>query len=160
MTPRSIRSLPVLGVFAVVLFTAIAGTAYAVASGSPAAGPQEAVAFANVLDDGTVDPPLSSNNLPQSAITNPAPGIYCINDPGFTITSGMVSADNSFANNDTLASVALDNTGEGLSGCPVSESSARVRTFDLNGVAGSNTATYDPKLVNHRFVIWLRGTKK
>jgi hypothetical protein len=160
MTPRSIRSLPVLGVIAVLVFIAIGGTAYAVASGSPAAGPQEAVAFANVLEDGTVDPPLSSNNLPQSAITHPAPGVYCVNDPGFTITSGIVSGDNSFANNDTLASVALDNTGEGLSGCPATASSARIRTFDLNGVAGSNSATYDPKLIDHRFVIWLRGTKK
>jgi hypothetical protein len=159
MTPRSIRSLLVLGVIVLVVFVAIGGTAYAVASGSPAAGPQEAVAFANVLEDGTVDPPLSSNNLPQSAITHPAAGVYCINDPGFTITSGMVSADNSFSNNDTLASVALDNTGEGLSGCPVTASSARVRTVDLDGVAGSNSATYDPKLVNHRFVIWLRGTR-
>ncbi len=159
MTPRSIRSLPVLGVISVLVFIAIGGTAYAVASGSPAAGPQEAVAFANVLDDGTVDPPLSSNNLPPSAITHPAVGVYCINDPGFTITSGMVSADNSFANNDTLVSVSLDNTGEGLSGCPATASSARVRTVDLNGVSGSNSATYDPKLVNHRFVIWLRGTK-
>jgi hypothetical protein len=160
MTPISIRSLTALGVIVVVVLLAIGGTAYAVASGSPPAGPQEAVAFANVLEDGTVDPPLSSNNLPPTAITHPASGVYCINDPGFTINSATVSADNSFGNNDTLASVALDNTGEGLSGCPATASSARVRTLDLDGVAGSTANTYDPKLVDHRFVIWLRGTKK
>jgi hypothetical protein len=159
MTPISIRSLPVLGVIVVVVLLAIGGTAYAVVGGSPAAGPQEAVAFANVLEDGTVDPALSSKNLPPSAITHPAAGVYCINDPGFTLNSSTVSADNSFGNNDTLASVALDNTGEGLSGCPATASSARVRTLDLDGLTGSTTNTYDPKLVNHRFVIWLRGTR-
>jgi hypothetical protein len=146
-------------VIVVVVLLAVGGTAYAVVSGSPAAGPQEAVAFANVLEDGTVDPALSSNNLRPSAITHPAAGVYCINDLGFTLNSVTVSADNSFGNNDTLASVALDNTGEGLSGCPATASSARVRTLDLDGLAGSTTNTYDPKLVNHRFVIWLRGTR-
>ena len=159
MTLRSMRSLPVLGVIVFVIFVAVGGTAYAVTSASPAAGPQEAVAFANVLDNGTVDPALSSSNLPQSAITHPADGVYCINDPGFKINSAMVSGDNSFANNDTLTSVAVDNTGEGLGGCPVTASSARVRTLDLDGIAASTTNTYGPKLVNHRFIIWLRGTR-
>jgi hypothetical protein len=160
MTPRSVRSLPVVAVLVFVLFVGIGGTAYAVASGSPKAGPQEAVAFANVLEDGTLDPALSSENLPHTGVTNPATGVYCFNDLGFTINSAIVSADNSFSNNDTLASVAIDNTGEGLSGCPVTASSARVRTLDANGVAGSNTANYAPALVDHRFVIWLRGTRK
>jgi hypothetical protein len=159
MSLRSMRSLPVLGVIVVVGFVAIGGTAYAVTSASPAAGPQEAVAFANVLENGTVDPALSSSNLLPSAITHPADGVYCINDPGFKINSAMVSGDNSFANNDTLVSVAVDNTGEGLGGCPVTATSARVRTLDLDGLAASTTNTYGPKLVNHRFIIWLRGTR-
>jgi hypothetical protein len=159
MTPISIRSLPVLGAIVVVVLLAIGGTAYAVVSRSPAAGPQEAVAFANVLEDGTVDPALSSNNLPPSAITHPAAGVYCINDPGFTLNSATVSADNSFGNNDTLASVALDNTGEApvrLSGHGQQRAGPHPRS---GRPAGSTTNTYDPKLVNHRFVIWLRGTR-
>jgi hypothetical protein len=158
MSRCSLRSLPLLAVIVFALFAVVGGAAYAVAGGSPKAGPQEEVAFANVLEDGTLDPNLSSDNLPQSGVTNPAPGVYCFNALGFTVNSAQVSGDNSFANNDTLVSVAIDNIGEGLGGCPVG-SNARVRTFDLNGVAGSNTAVYAPALVNHRFVIWLRGSK-
>jgi len=34
-----------------------------------------------------------------------------------------------------------------------------VRTLDLNGVAGSTGGPYNPTLVDHRFVIWIRGDR-
>jgi hypothetical protein len=33
-----------------------------------------------------------------------------------------------------------------------------VRTLDANGVANNNAGPYAPALVDHRFVIWLRGS--
>lgn len=151
-------SFAVVATVSLLLFSVIGGAAYAVAKDSPKAGPHEKVAFANVLEDGTLDPNLSSSNLPQSGVTHPVTGVYCFKDVGFTINSAIVSGDNSFSNNDTIVSVAIDNTGGPLSGCPAG-SQARVRTLDANGVAGSNTAPYAPALVDHRFVIWLRGSK-
>jgi hypothetical protein len=151
-------SLAVAATISLLLFAAIGGAAYAVAKDSPKAGPHEKVAFANVLEDGTLDPNLSSSNLPQSGVTHPATGVYCFADVGFTINSAIVSGDNSFSNNDTIVSVAIDNTGGPLSGCAAG-SQARVRTLDADGVAGSNTASYAPALVDHRFIIWLRGSK-
>jgi len=152
------RTKAVVATISLAVFGAIGGVAYSAAKDSPKAGPNEKVAFANVLEDGTLDPNLSSGNLPQSGVTHPAPGVYCFNDVGFTINSAMVSGDNSFSNNDTIVSVAIDNTGGGLGGCPAG-AQARVRTLDANGVAGSNTAPYAPVLLDHRFVIWLRGSK-
>jgi hypothetical protein len=35
-----------------------------------------------------------------------------------------------------------------------------VRTLDANGVANNNVGAYAPALVDHRFVIWLRGGEK
>jgi hypothetical protein len=156
-----VRLSPAVAVVTFVLFVCIGGAAYAVAPGSPKAGPSEEVAFANVLEDGSLDPNLSSSNIPQSGVTNPSDsvGVYCFKDLGFTVNSAVVSADNSNSNNDTIASVAIDNTGGPLSGCPAG-SNVRVRTLDANGAAGSNTAQYAPALVDHRFVIWLRGSKK
>jgi hypothetical protein len=145
-------------VSALLLFGAV-GAAYAVGTGRPKAGPSEAVAFANVLEDGTLDPTLSSDNLNQAAVTHPAAGVYCFANVGFTINSAVVSGDNSFGNNDTIASVAIQNTGEPLAGCPDAASSARVRTLDADGAAASNGAPYAPALVDHRFIIWLRGSK-
>ena len=151
------RTKALAATISLAVFGTIGGVAYSAAKESPKAGPSEKVAFANVLEDGTLDPNLSSRNLPQSGVTHPATGVYCFKDVGFTINSAMVSGDNSFANNDTIVSVALDNTGGPLSGCPAG-AQARVRTLDANGLAGSNTAPYAPALVDHRFVIWLRGS--
>jgi hypothetical protein len=52
----------------------------------------------------------------------------------------------------------IDVTGEGLGQCPEG-AIIRVRTLDANGVVGSNSAPYAPALVDHRFVIWIRGTR-
>jgi hypothetical protein len=150
---RRIRPRHALVMTCLALFV-LAGTAYAVTPGSPP-GPSEEVAFANVLEDGTFT--LASNNLPQSAVTHPAAGVYCFTDIGFTARSAVVSGDNAFGNNDTIASVVIDVTGEGLAGCPEG-AIIRVRTLDANGLAGSSSAPYAPALVDHRFVIWLRGT--
>jgi hypothetical protein len=159
MSLRSLLPSPALAVGFLALVISLGGVAYAVKPAGNAAGPQEVVAYANVLEDGTPDADLSSNNLPASSITNPSAGVYCFKDVGFTINSAVVTGDNSNANDDTIASVALDNTGGPLSGCPAG-SNARVRTLDANGTEGSNTAPYAPARVDHRFVIWLRGSKE
>jgi hypothetical protein len=146
-------------VVAGVAVLAIAGTAYAVAPGSPRAGPSEQVAYGTVLEDGTLSARHSSDNLPQSAVTHPAAGVYCFTDLGFLARSAVVSGNNANANNDTIASVAIDVPPlEGLAGCPEG-ANVRVRTLDANGVAGNNAGPYAPALVDHRFVIWLRGTR-
>jgi hypothetical protein len=156
---RRIRLRDALVVICLAVF-AIAGTAYAVAPGSPKAGPSEEVAYATVLEDGTLSERHSSDNLPQSAVTHPADGVYCFTDLGFLARSAQVSGNNAFNNNDTIASVAIDVPPlEGLGGCP-DGANVRVRTLDANGVAGNNAAPYAPALVDHRFVIWLRGTKE
>jgi hypothetical protein len=139
---------------------AIVGAAYAVAPGSPEAGPSEVVAYATVLEDGTLSERHSSNNLPQSAVTHPAAGVYCFTDLGFLARSAVVSGNNANANNDTIASVAIDVPPlEGLAGCDLEGANVRVRTLDANGVAGNNAGPYAPALVDHRFVIWLRGNR-
>jgi hypothetical protein len=157
---RRIRQRHALVVVGVAVL-AIAGTAYAVAPGSPTAGPSEVVAYGTVLEDGTLSARHSSNNLPQSAVTHPAPGVYCFTDLGFLARSAVVSGNNANANNDTIASVAIDVPPlEGLSGCEdVEGANVRVRTLDANGVAGNNAGPYAPALVDHRFVIWLRGNR-
>jgi hypothetical protein len=134
----------------------LAGAAYAVAASSPPAGPSEVVAFANVRENGIFI--LASGNLPQSAVTRTEPGVYCFTDLPFTAQSAVVSGENGFGNNDTIASVVIDVTGEGLGQCPEG-AIIRVRTLDANGVVGSNSAPYAPALVDHRLVIWIRGTR-
>jgi hypothetical protein len=156
-----LRPSPALVALVLVLLIGLGGAALA-ATGGKKAGPSEAVAFANVLEDGTIDPDFTSNNLSDSNISNPSPGVYCFFGLSFTLNNAIVSADNSFSNNDTIASVAIDNVfgdGEDLSGCPAG-SFARVRTLDPNGAPASNTGPYAPALVNHRFLIWMRGDKK
>jgi hypothetical protein len=156
---RRIRLRHALVVTCLAVF-AIAGTAYAVAPGSPKAGPSEELAYATVLEDGTLSERHSSDNLPQSAVTHPADGVYCFTDLGFLARSAQVSGNNANGNNDTIASVAIDVPPlEGLSGCP-DGANVRVRTLDANGVAGNNAGPYAPALVDHRFVIWLRGAKE
>ncbi|OLE19688.1 MAG: hypothetical protein AUG88_00280 [Actinobacteria bacterium 13_1_20CM_4_68_12] len=76
-------------------------------------------------------------------------------------SNAVVAGDNSFGNNDTLASISIDNATprEGLAGCP-DGATLRVRTLDLNGVAGTTSGPYNPLLVDHRFVIWIRGDRQ
>jgi hypothetical protein len=156
-----LRPSPALVALVLVLLIGLGGAALA-ATGGKKAGPSEAVAFANVLEDGTIDPDFTSDNLADSNISNPTLGVYCFFGLPFTLNNAVVSGDNSFSNNDTIVSVAVDNVfgdGEDLSGCPPG-TFARVRTLDPNGAAASNTGPYQPALVNHRFMIWMRGDKK
>jgi hypothetical protein len=153
---------PRLRLAALVLVVAgsLGGAAFA-ATGGHNAGPQEAVAFANVLEDGTLQVGNSSNNLADSNISHAAnTGVYCFINLPFLPSNAVVAGDNSFANNDTIASISIDNATprEGLAGCPAG-TTLRVRTLDANGVAGSNGGPYNPLLVDHRFVIWIRGDR-
>jgi hypothetical protein len=155
-SPRRFR----LAALVLVLAGGLGGAAFA-ATGGHNAGPQEAVAFANVLADGTLQVGNSSNNVADSNISHAADsGVYCFINLPFLPNNAVVAGDNSFANNDTLASVAIDNATprEGLGGCPAG-TTLRVRTLDLNGAAASNGGPYNPVLVDHRFVIWIRGDK-
>ena len=149
-----------LAALVLVLTVGLGGAAFA-ATGGHKAGPQEAVAFANVLEDGTLNVGASSDNVADSNISHTAnSGVYCFTNLPFLPSNAVVAGDNSFGNNDTLTSVAIDNATprEGLSGCPAG-ATLRVRTLDLNGVFGTTSGPYNPLLVDHRFVIWIRGDK-
>jgi hypothetical protein len=150
-----------------VLVSAFGVAAYAFAAtgvGEKKAGPSEVVAFANVLADGTIDTDLASNNVSNSNILHPASGLYCFTGLPFRVNSAVVSGDNSDSNDDTIISVAFDDVlGDGddlRGGCPGGQTSIRVRTLDPNGKAADNAGPYAPALVDHRFVIWIRGDKK
>ena len=152
----------------VLVLALVLGGAALAAKGGHKAGPQESLAFANVLEDGTLVVNNSSDNLTDANIVKgkddtthaPLAGVYCFIDLPFLPSNAVVAADNSFGNNDTIASVAIDNLTprEGLSGCPAG-TTLRVRTLDANGVAGSNGGPYNPLLVDHRFQIWIRGDR-
>jgi|1186.fasta_scaffold345860_2 hypothetical protein len=156
---RSWRFRPPHALIALVaiLVVALGGAALA-AGGSRKAGPQEAVAYANVLENGTIDPNASSDGIADANITHPSPGVYCVTGLSFAARSAVVSGDNSFGNDDTIASVAVDTIGEGLAGCP-DGSPLRIRTLDPNGIAGSSAPPYAPARIDHRFQIWIRGDR-
>ncbi len=156
-SPRRFR----LAALVLVLAGGLGGAALA-ATGGHKAGPKEALAFANVLENGTLQVNNSSDNIADSNISHVADsGVYCFINLPFLPSNAVVAADNSFGNNDTIASIAIDNATprEGLGGCP-DGTTLRVRTLDANGVAGSNGGPYNPLLVDHRFVIWIRGDPK
>ena len=157
--PGRFRVSAALVALVLVLVVGLGGAAVA-ATGGHKAGPQEAVAFANVLADGTLNVGASSDNIADSNISHDASGVYCFNNLPFLPSNAVVAGDNSFGNNDTLASISIDNATprEGLAGCP-DGATLRVRTLDLNGGAGSS-GPYDPQLVDHRFVIWIRGDQQ
>jgi hypothetical protein len=156
-----------LAALVLVLACGLGGAAFA-ATGGHKAGPQEALAFANVLENGTLQVNSSSDNLSDANIVkgkddatgNPLAGVYCFINLPFLPSNAVVAGDNSFGNNDTIASVAIDNATprEGLAGCP-DGTTLRVRTLDANGAAGSNAGPYNPLLVDHRFQIWIRGDR-
>ena len=158
-SPRRFRR-SALAALVLVLVVGLGGVAIA-ATGGHKAGPQEAVAFANVLENGTLQVGNSSDNLADANISHAAnSGVYCFINLPFLPSNAVVAGDNSFGNNDTIASVAIDNATprEGLAGCP-DGTTLRVRTLDANGTAGSNGGPYNPLLVDHRFQIWIRGDK-
>jgi hypothetical protein len=157
---RSGRFRPSVALAALVLVPVVGlGGAAVAATGGHKAGPQEAVAFANVLADGTLNVGASSDNVADSNISHTASGVYCFTNLPFLPSNAVVAGDNSFGFNDTLTSISIDNATprEGLAGCP-DGATLRVRTLDLNGGEGSGGA-YNPQLVDRRFVIWIRGDK-
>jgi hypothetical protein len=161
--PNHLRALLALGV--VLSVFGVATYAFAATGvGEKKAGPSEVVGFANVLADGTIDTALASNNVGNANILHPAPGLYCFTGLPFRVNSAVVSGDNSDNNNDTIISVAFDDVlgdqADLRGGCPGGQTSIRVRTLDANGQVGNNDGPYAPALVDHRFVIWIRGDKK
>jgi hypothetical protein len=153
------RPSPALAALVLVLAVGLGGAAVA-ATGGHTAGPQEAVAFANVLENGTLVVDASSDRIADSNISHTADGVYCFTNLPFLPSNAVVAGDNSFGNNDTIVSVAIDNATprEGLATCP-DGTTLRVRTLDANGAAASNGAPYAPALVDHRFQIWIRGDR-
>jgi hypothetical protein len=118
------------------------------------------VAFADVRADGTIMPVTSSNNISDSNISHtPGSGVYCFNNLPFLPSNAVVSGNNAFGFNDTLASIVMDvaTPQDGLSGCPVG-ATLRIRTLDLNGNDGF-AGPYNPQLMDRRFVIWIRGDR-
>jgi hypothetical protein len=106
-----------------------------------------AVAYANVLANGTLEttePGINKNISDANVRHTPASGVYCFHDLPFTVKNAQVSADNSFAQNDTLASVAVStDPAETLGGCEQVDR-VRVRTYDVSAAA----------LQDQRFLIW------
>ena len=138
----------------------------ATTTGLHKAGPSEALAFAMVRPDGTIDPAFSSSNLSNANIQHPSAGVYCFVGMPFPPNSAVVSGENSFGQNDTLASVTIDNVlgdeppGTDIGGgCTKPTAYARVRTLDNDGTDGAPTATYNPKLMDRQFIVWFRGTQ-
>ena len=138
----------------------------ATTGGMHKAGPSEALAYAMVRPDGTIDPAFTSSNLSNANIQHPSPGVYCFIRMPFAPNSAVVSGENSFGQNDTLASVTIDNVlgdeppGTDIGGgCTKPTAYARVRTLDNDGTEGAPTATYNPTLKDRQFIVWFRGTQ-
>ena len=67
------------------------------------------MAFANVLADGTLNVGASSDQVADSNISHTAnSGVYCFTNLPFLPSNAVVAGDNSFGNNDTLASISID----------------------------------------------------
>jgi hypothetical protein len=77
-------------------------------------------------------------------------GEYCLGNLGFTPRSAIVSADNGFNSEYTVASVVTFTDGTQPSGCAAGET-VRVRTLNLP--AGGAYAA--PSLQDRRFNIWI-----
>ena len=160
------RPSAAVGAVGLVLLASLGAVAFAATGGLHKAGPSEDLAYAMVRPDGTIDPAFTSSNISNANIQNPAAGVYCFVAMPFAPNSAVVSAENSNGQNDTLASVTIDNvlgdeppsTDIG-GGCTKPTAYARVRTIDNDGKDGAPTATYDPKLTTRQFIVWFRGGK-
>jgi hypothetical protein len=102
-----------------------------------------AVGYADIALNGSIQANTTPFNVSAANVSHtPGSGVYCFVNLPFTPHSAMVAADNSFAANDTIASVLTFNPGASPS-CPV-----RVRTVLVSG----NTQT----LTDEPFVIWFQ----
>jgi hypothetical protein len=121
------------------------------ADGSKGA-PGEAVAYANVRGDGTIEPG-QSKGVTNEMIDRTAEGVFCFKNLGFNPKSAMVSPDGSFGQLDTVATGTVLVSGF-LADCDSDGShKVRVRTIDLNGSAAFGSI-YAPELADRRFTIW------
>ena len=118
------------------------------AAGAPGA-PGQAVAFALVHPDGTLEPAAGLNkNITAANVSHPSTGVYCFHNLPFAPTSIMGSGANSFNANTTLVTVELSQTfgGGPLTDC-AADDQARVRTVAVPGNAAS-------ALANLAFYVW------
>jgi len=114
--------------------------------------PGEAVAYANVKPDGTVEPG-QSKGITDAMVDRTSEGIFCFKNLPMTVKSVMVSGDGSFGQTDTVATASVLVNGA-LTDCDADGShKVRVRTMDLNGNEGVAGA-YSPELKDRRFTIW------
>jgi hypothetical protein len=112
-------------------------------NGAPGA-PGEAVAYATVNEDGTIEA-AQSKNITAAMITHPSTGVYCFRNLGFTAKNAMASGDNANDVNNTLATPFVW-LGFGIGGCDLAAGDrVRVRTVI------SNTGA----LADRKFYIWL-----
>ncbi len=109
--------------------------------------PGSAAGYVLVEPNGTIDA-SRSKNVAQAQVEHTAgTGVYCF-DVDFVVKSAVGASDNSFANNDTITSAAVnDSPGSVLTGCPggLPESDVRVRNYDASSAA----------LQDKRFMLWL-----
>jgi hypothetical protein len=106
-----------------------------------------AAGYVLVNPDGSIDASRSKNVAQAQVEHTAATGVYCF-DVDFVVKSAVGASDNSFANNDTITSAAVnDNPGTVLSDCPggLPESDVRVRNYDVSAAA----------LQDKRFMLWL-----
>jgi hypothetical protein len=114
--------------------------------------PGEALAYANVKGDGTIEPG-QSKGITNDMIDRTGEGVFCFKNLGFTPKSAMVSPDGSFGQLDTVVTASVLVSGA-LSDCDADGThKVRVRTIDLNG-SESLGSTYAPELSDRRFTIW------
>ena len=96
--------------------------------------------------NGTISAPDRAKNGYSATVTNTVAGEYCFEGLSFAALSAVVSGDNGFGFNDTLASVRIATpTGSALGGCPAA-ATVRVRTYDISSAA----------LANRAFLIWFQ----
>jgi hypothetical protein len=114
--------------------------------------PGEALAYANVKGDGTIEPG-QSKGITNDMVDRTAEGVFCFKNLGFTPKSAMVSPDGSFGQLDTVVTASVLVSGA-LTDCDSDGThKVRVRTIDLNG-SESFGSVYAPELSDRRFTIW------
>lgn len=121
------------------------------ADSATTAGSAPPVAYADIASNGVIQANTTPSNLSAANIDHPSPGVYCLKDLSFTPKTAVVSADNSFDEDLTIASVVVVAPNSvALNGCSSGED-VRVRT-----VAVPNGANYaPPALADESFTIWL-----
>jgi len=114
----------------------------------------EAVAYARVAADGTLEPGdggKQNKNIVASSIQHASAGVYCFGGLPFAVASAMVSPDSAGdITTNTIASVAIQR-GITLGTCDANHQQARVSM-----VAVSNATA--PTLTDHRFQVWFEAT--